>query len=293
MLYILFFIVSVIGVYFLLLAFFNVPTRKMENAMVSASKYSNNSFDLEDIILKWSISLSSMIKLPVDRKERIESDLMMAGIAMSAEVYLARTYLTMAILAVCVIISLIVSNFTKLAYVFAIFFAVAIPLMYTTYSGNLQIQVKNHRAAIDRELPSFVSIIQQELKNSKDIVAILEHYQSIAGEAIYGEITRTLADARTSNPEIALIRMDTRIGSPALSQIVRGLIGVIRGNDSSFYFETLSHEMLEMDKQRLATEAASKPKEVSKYIAAVVFTFLLYGIVVLFIFLMGQVSIMF
>lgn len=288
-LYLIFFGVVTIGVYSLLLAFFNVPTRKMEKAMMSTAQFSNDS----DFILKLSAAVAESISLSKDRKEKLESDLSMAGIQMSAEMYLAKTFVVIALLSAALLISLLFTGISKACWLLVFFFGVSIPVMYKSYAGNLKTQVKAHRDAIDLEMPSFVSIIQQELKNSKDIVAILEHYQLIAGEAVYGEITRTLADARTSNPELALMRMDARVGSPALSQIVRGLIGVIRGNDSSFYFETLSHEMLEMDRQRLATEAANKPKQVSKYIAIVVFTFLLYGIVLLFIFMMGQFAVMF
>lgn len=36
---------------------------------------------------------------------------------------------------------------------------------------------------------------------------------------------------KTGNYENALIHFETRIGSPMLSDVIRGLIGVLRGDD--------------------------------------------------------------
>lgn len=40
-----------------------------------------------------------------------------------------------------------------------------------------------------------------------------------------------IADMKTGNYENALIHFETRIGSPMLSDVIRGLIGVLRGDD--------------------------------------------------------------
>ena len=43
------------------------------------------------------------------------------------------------------------------------------------------------------------------------------------------ELDITTADMKSGNYETALTRLETRIGSPMLSDVVRGLISVIRG----------------------------------------------------------------
>ena len=42
---------------------------------------------------------------------------------------------------------------------------------------------------MEKELPRFVANIEQELKASRDVLAIIENYKKNAGEAFAGELT--------------------------------------------------------------------------------------------------------
>lgn len=65
---------------------------------------------------------------------------------------------------------------------------------------------------------------------------MLERFRMNAGESLSGELDILIADMRSSNYEAALTRFESRINSPMLSDVVRGLIGVLRGDDSAVVF---------------------------------------------------------
>ena len=47
-----------------------------------------------------------------------------------------------------------------------------------------------------------------------------------------------------------------------LSDVVRGLIGVMRGDDSAVYFQMLAHDFKQMELQRLKKEAKKIPPKI-------------------------------
>ncbi len=49
---------------------------------------------------------------------------------------------------------------------------------------------------------------------------------------------------------------------PMLSDVVRGLIGVLRGDDGAMYFQMLSHDFKQMELQHLKKEAQKIPPKI-------------------------------
>lgn len=84
-----------------------------------------------------------------------------------------------------------------------------------------------------------------------------------------------LADMRSSNYEAALTRFEARLNSPMLSDVVRGLIGVLRGDDSAVYFQMLSHDFKQMELQRLKAQAQKIPPKIRVFSFAMLMCFLL------------------
>ena len=104
---------------------------------------------------------------------------------------------------------------------------------------------------------------------------MLESYQKNAGKAFKNELSITIADMRTGNFEGALTRLEARVSSAMLSDIVRGLIGVLRGDDGVTFFRMLSHDMKQLELQRLKKLAMERPPKIRKY------SFLLLGCMLL------------
>lgn len=126
-------------------------------------------------------------------------------------------------------------------------------LVFTQDSKKLHKEMDAKRSSIERELPQFASTIHQSLHSTHDVISIFSSYRKICGTALRDEIDRTLNDMKTGNSERALKSFESRLASAELSQLTRGLVGVLRGDDRRVYFE-----MLAMEYQKAANEAVSQ-----------------------------------
>ena len=64
---------------------------------------------------------------------------------------------------------------------------------------------------------------------------------------------------RSGNDEAALTRLEARVGSSALSDVVRGLIGILHGEDNGVYWANLSLKFSEAGRQNLREQAGKIP----------------------------------
>ena len=135
-------------------------------------------------------------------------------------------------------------------------------MIYYKETGKAEEVLKEKREQIEGELYRFVSTISQELKNSRDVLSMLEHYKGNAGEDFRRELDIVCADMRSGSYEAALTRFEARMNSPQLSDVVRGLIGVLRGDDGAMYFQMLTHDFKQAELQRLKAKAAKIPPKI-------------------------------
>lgn len=131
------------------------------------------------------------------------------------------------------------------------------------------------RGKIEQELPRFVATVTQELKASRDVLSMLENFKKNAGEDFAAELDILTADIRSSSYEAALTRFEARFNSPMLSDITRGLIGVLRGDDNAVYFQMLSHDMKQLELQRLKAQAMKIPPKIRVFSFAMLMCFLM------------------
>jgi tight adherence protein C len=104
---------------------------------------------------------------------------------------------------------------------------------------------------------------------------MLESFKKNAGEDFAAELDILTADMRSSSYEAALTRFEARFNSPMLSDITRGLIGVLRGDDSTMYFQMLSHDMKQLELQRLKARAMKIPPKIRVFSFAMLMCFLM------------------
>ena len=124
-------------------------------------------------------------------------------------------------------------------------------LTYFKESRRADELCKARMELVEGELPRFVATIHQELAASRDVLRILENYKKHAGPDFARELDVLTADMRSSSYEAALIRFEARMGSAIISDIVRGLVGILRGDDGRMYFQMLSHDLKALEPQRL------------------------------------------
>ena len=120
-----------------------------------------------------------------------------------------------------------------------------------------------------------VATMEQELKASRNVIGMLERFKGNAGPALTGELDILLADLRSSNYDAALTRFEARLNSPMLSDVVRGLIGVLRGDDSTVYFQMLAHDFKQIELQRLKAQAQKIPPKIRVFSFVMLVCFLL------------------
>ena len=259
------------GLFFILADILKLPRLSTEKALLSAGRTEKK----DALFLGWAIKLSRYIRMDEYKRHRLERTLNAAGMDMTPEVYLAYTILKPAasLLAVipCLLIFPLLSPIVVLLSI----------LLYFKESRKAEEMVAERREKIEGELPRFVATVEQELGASRDVLTILENYKRHAGPDFARELDVLTADMRSSSYEAALVRFEGRLASPMLSDIVRGLIGVLRGDDGRIYFQMLAHDMKQLELQQLKAQAAKIPPKIRVYSFIMLVCFMLIYIVVI------------
>ena len=273
---ILFGILFAFGLFMLLADALKIPYLKTSKAIMNTGRNDKKlSRSIETVLLGIAARLGKIIPMDKYRKSRLESTLKSAGIKMPPETFTALSFIkafSVALLAVpC-------AFFMPLLIPFFIILAVAI---YFRENGKADEKMREKRDAIEQELPRFVATVEQELKTSRDVLSIMENFKKHAGAHFAYELDVACADMRSSSYEAALTRFEARIGSAQLSDVVRGLVSVIRGDDSSVYFKMLAHDFKLIEVQRLKAKAAKIPPRIRVFSFGMLMLFLLTYLVVM------------
>ncbi len=245
------------GLFFILLDLLRLPYLSTAKAMLNTTRAEKKAAkSIETYLMTWAVKLSKYIRMDEYRKHRLKNVLKATGMNIAPEVYQAYALVkTGAVLLVAIPAGLVF----PLAVPVVVFLAV---LVYFKETKKADEKLKVKRSAVESELPRFVANIEQELKASRDVLAIVENFKKNAGEAFGGELDILAADMRSSSYEAALTRFEARLNSPMLSDVVRGLIGVLRGDDSAVYFQMLAHDFKQLELQRLKAEAQKIPPKI-------------------------------
>ena len=264
------------GLFFILADILKLPRLSTEKALLSAGRAEKKRMkSLDAIFLGWAIKISKFIRMDEYKRHRMERTLSAAGMDMTPEVYLAYTILkpAAALLAVipCLLIFPLLSPIVVLLAI----------LLYFKESRKADEMVAERREKIEGELPRFVATVEQELGASRDVLTILENYKRHAGPDFARELDVLTADMRSSSYEAALIRFEARMGSAIISDIARGLIGILRGDDGRMYFQMLSHDLKALELQRLKAKAAKIPPKIRVFSFIMLMCFMMTYIVII------------
>lgn len=274
-----------LGLFFLLANALKIPYLKTSKAVMDTGRNDKKlSKSIEAILLGIAAKLGKIIPMDRYKKSRLESTLKSAGIKMTPETFTALAFVK----AFCIADLAIPCAFIfPLIIPFVIILAVAI---YFRETGKADEKMRKKREAIEQELPRFVATVEQELKTSRDVLSIMENFKKHAGVHFAYELDVTCADMRSSSYEAALTRFEARIGSAQLSDVVRGLVSVIRGDDSAVYFKMLAHDFKLIELQRLKSKAAKIPPKIRVFSFGMLMLFLLTYLVVMGVQLLDSLS---
>ncbi len=242
-------------------AFADIPTGRTSKMMMLARKQQNSKNEklLDVYITKIAVLLAPFLRLDKLKRNRLQTALAIAGLELSPEVYTARAWVTAGAVGLCAVPMAFLMPLLSPVMV-----GLAVALWFSTYYAAFDF-VRKRRKLIATEIPRFALAIGQNLENDRDVLKMLSSYRRVAGRDFAAELDQTIADMKTGNYENALLRFETRIGSPMLSDVVRGLIGVLRGDDQRMYFKMICFDMRQIEQNNLKKEAAKRTRKIQRY----------------------------
>ena len=265
-----------IGLFLILLDVLKVPTKRANKVYLAVSKKGiekPNAFEM--IILELSEKVGRFIKLGNFKKRKLIMTLKSANIKLTPETFIAQAYVKAGMILLGIIPAVLI-----LPLLAPVLLITAILVLFKEL-GSADEKLKKSKKAIEYEIPRFVNTLTQELHGSRDILAILETYKRNTTGIFKRELEITIADMKSGNLESALTRFETRIGSSMLSDVTRGLIGTIRGDNNIVYFQMLSHDFKQLELQRLKAEVMKRPAKIKKYSMMMLGCFVMMYLVVM------------
>lgn len=259
-----------LGLFFLAASLLRLPTIGAAKAMLGTVKQEKKAAKtMETYLMTVSVRLAKYIRMDEYKRSRMNNVLKASGMNLTPEVYQAYAFVKSgAVLLGIIPCVFLLPLLSPVVVILAV-------LIYFKESQKADERLKAKRDEIEGELPRLVATIEQELKASRNVIGMLERFKENAGTALTGELDILLADMRSSNYEAALTRFEARLNSPMLSDVVRGLIGVLRGDDSAVYFQMLSHDFKQMELQRLKAQAQKIPPKIRVFSFAMLMCFLI------------------
>ena len=268
-------ILFMIGVFLLGLEIIKIPSLQTSLSIITFHNKGKKINKIDAFLNNLAIKIGGYIRLNSYKREKLSLKLKTLNINKTPEKHYAE-------LLIKTLIPIIIA--IPITLVFPVTFFLSLVISIRTYlkeKNSLDIKIKEKREKIELEIPRFTRNISENLKSSRNILDILDRYKETAGETFKEELEITLMDMRTGNYETALKRLENRIQSLMLSDVVRGLISVIRGDDSIFFFQLLAHDFKAIEFQKLKKEASQRPSKIKKYsLFLLICIFLMYGIII-------------
>ena len=268
--------IAAIGLAFILADVFKIPKYPVSKAITSLGKRKNKKTNPLDIWLGDLANLiASKLRLNEYKRLQLKIDLDSADMSMSPEQYVANAIVKALFIGVFAIPFLFFAPIISIIVV-----AIAVVIYFSEYKkvGNI---IKEKRRQIEAELPRLVSNIDKTLVHSRDVLGILDSYREHAGEELRRELDITVADMRSGNYEVALTRLESRVGSSMMSDVTRGLVSVIRGDKTDVYWGNLVLKFSDYQRTLLKNEANKAPKRVRKLSMALLCCFMMVYVVVI------------
>lgn len=258
------------GLFFVTADVVGLPTMGAARAMLQTTRQEKKAAKtLETYFMTIAVRLAPFLHLDEYKRSRMEKVLKASGMNLTPEVYQAYALVKAgAVMPGVIPCMLLFPLLSPVVLILAV-------LVYFKEVQKADERLKEKREQMEGELPRMVANIEQELKASRNVIGMLERLKGNAGPAFTAELDILLADMRSSNYEAALTRFEARLNSPMLSDVVRGLIGVLRGDDSAVYFQMLSHDFKQIELQKLKAQAQKIPPKIRVFSFVMLVCFLM------------------
>lgn len=267
---------AALGFFLAGLVVFKIPHPATSQAVLSLSRaQAPKAAFIGRLSLSLAVKLAPYIPMTKYKERRMETLLRAVEIKRTPRVYVAQALMKAAAIA---IVLLPAWMFSFPVYLAGLALAV---LVFFREMDQPAALLNEKREKIEAAAPRLVGDIAQQLKSNRDIVMILESFANNETDTLSRELAVTVADIKSSSLEPALRRFESRIHSSMLSELVRGLLAVNRGEAGAEYFAMLAHDFKVLELQRLKVVAAKRPERVGLYNFLLVGCFIAIALVAL------------
>ena len=277
-----------VGLFFILADVYAIPYYKTSKAVESLSKLQNEKTSGLDL---WLGGIAGWLadRLPMDpfKRSQLEADLRTAQMDVTPEMFRANAIVKAMLVGIMAI---------PMAFIFPLLCPVVLFLAVFLYNMEIKSvskRIQGKRAKIEYELPRLVFNIEKTLKHNRDVLYMLESYSKTAGPEMKHELDITAADMRSGNYEAAITRMESRVGSSMMSDVCRGLIGVLRGDDTEMYWASLAIKFSDAQRQQLHIQAQQVPRKVKRLSMCLLICFMLIYVVVILAQIVNSLGVLF
>jgi hypothetical protein len=221
------------------------------------------------------------------KRSQLEADLRTAQMDVTPEMFRANAIVKAMLVGIMAI---------PMAFIFPLLCPVVLFLAVFLYNMEIKSvskRIQGKRAKIEYELPRLVFNIEKTLKHNRDVLYMLESYSKTAGPEMKHELDITAADMRSGNYEAAITRLESRVGSSMMSDVCRGLIGVLRGDDTEMYWASLAIKFSDAQRQQLRIQAQQVPRKVKRLSMCLLVCFMLIYVVVILAQIVNSLGVLF
>ena len=277
-----------VGLFFILADVYAIPYYKTSKAVKSLSKLQKEKTSGLDL---WLGGIAGWLadRLPMDpfKRSQLEADLRTAQMDVTPEMFRANAIVKAMLVGIMAI---------PMAFIFPLLCPVVLFLAVFLYNMEIKSvskRIQGKRAKIEYELPRLVFNIEKTLKHNRDVLYMLESYSKTAGPEMKHELDITAADMRSGNYEAAITRMESRVGSSMMSDVCRGLIGVLRGDNTEMYWASLAIKFSDAQRQQLRIQAQQVPRKVKRLSMCLLICFMLIYVVVILAQIVNSLGVLF
>ena len=277
-----------VGLFFILADVYAIPYYKTSKAVESLSKLQKEKTSGLDL---WLGGIAGWLadRLPMDpfKRSQLEADLRTAQMDVTPEMFRANAIVKAMLVGIMAI---------PMAFIFPLLCPVVLFLAVFLYNMEIKSvskRIQGKRAKIEYELPRLVFNIEKTLKHNRDVLYMLESYSKTAGPEMKHELDITAADMRSGNYEATITRMESRVGSSMMSDVCRGLIGVLRGDDTEMYWASLAIKFSDAQRQQLRIQAQQVPRKVKRLSMCLLVCFMLIYVVVILAQIVNSLGVLF
>ena len=277
-----------IAAYFLLADALKLPTVRTSRAVNNLSKRQTDKTSSLDVWLgNFASSLARHLPMNEYHREELAADLKTAQMEVTPEQYTANAIVKALLIGVLAIPTLFFFPILSPIILFLAF------ILYRMNMKSVKVRIGSKRSRIEADLPRLVATIYKKLDYQRNILDILTDFSRHARPEMKHELDITIADIRSGNEEAAITRLESRVGSPMMSDVCRGFYTMINGDVADNYWSSLEIKFSEIQRQRLKAEAAKVPRKVRRLSMCLLVCFMLIYVVVIVAQIMSSVGVMF